>query len=774
MIRKTLLALICAVCALGAFAQKNDKGGKVEFPPARKLAFVQQIIEQYYVDSVNGNKIANEAIVAMLKTLDPHSTYTDADATRALTEPLQGNFSGIGIQFNMLDDTIRVIQTVAGGPSEKVGIIAGDRILSANDTLLSGVKMPQADVVKKLRGPKGSKVAIKVARKGTAEPIEFNIVRDDIPTYSVNAAYMANDSTGYIKVTLFGETTPKEVRQALDKLYRQGMRHLILDLEDNGGGYLMAACELAGMFLEPGELVVYTEGLNAQPSQYYNTVDKRADVGRLVVTVNQFSASASEILSGAVQDQDRGLVVGRRTFGKGLVQRPFPFPDGSMIRLTTARYHTPSGRCIQKPYTAGDEDDYNADILHRYNSGELNSADSVHFDESLLRHTLKLNRPVYGGGGIMPDRFVPIDTTYYSTYYRDILAKGVLHKYCNNYIDSLRPQLKKLYPNESKFVSRFAVTPAMINSLVALAAKDGIAPDSAQLAVSEPALEVYIKALIGRDLFEQSTYHLVANSINPVYQAALELIDNPAEYSRLLSEPKEPEVVFEDNFDGTSAVPDTTKWKVCRRFHPDWARHLSESFDQAYVKDGKLVLVAEKKDGKYLTGGIETRGKFDFTYGKAEARCRFTAMPQGNWSAWWLMPTSDPMWPEGGEIDIMEHLNGDSIVYQTIHSHFKNNLGRENPKGGYTAPVDPTEWNTYGVEWTPDEIIFTVNGKETFRYPNLKLENEVEMKQWPFNTPFYLILNQSLGGENTWAGPIDDAALPAIMEVDWIRVTRTK
>lgn len=279
-------------------------------------------------------------------------------------------------------------------------------------------------------------------------------------------------------------------------------------------------------------------------------------------------------------------------------------------------------------------------------SGELNSADSIHFDESLLRHTLKLNRPVYGGGGIMPDRFVPIDTTYYSKYYRDILAKGVLHKYCNNYIDSLRPQLKDV-SRRAQVCKPLRRHPRDDQLTSGARRRDGIAPDSAQLAVSEPALRVYIKALIGRDLFEQSTYHLVANSINPVYQAALQLIDNPAEYNRLLSEPKEPEVVFEDNFDGTSAMPDTTRWKVCRRFHPDWARHLSESFDQAYVKDGKLVLLAEKKDGKYLTGGIETRGKFDFTYGKAEARCRFTAMPQGNWSAWWLMPTSDPMWPEG-------------------------------------------------------------------------------------------------------------------------------
>lgn len=526
---KIIILLIFAATALGAAAQKMD------LPPARKLAFVQQIIEQYYVDTVNGDKVANEAIAAMLKTLDPHSTYSDPEATKALTEPLQGNFSGIGIQFNMLDDTIRVIQTVAGGPSEKVGLLAGDRILSANDTLISGVKMPQADVMKRLRGPKGSKVAIKVARKGVAEPIDFIITRDDIPTYSVSATYMASDSVGYIKVTLFGETTPNEVSSAVSKLKKQGMKHLILDLEDNGGGYLQAATEIAGMFLEPDELIVYTEGTHAAPARYTNNGKPISGIGRLIVTVNQYSASASEIVSGAIQDQDRGLVVGRRTFGKGLVQRPFPFPDGSLIRLTTARYFTPSGRCIQKPYTAGEEDDYNAEILHRYLAGEFMSADSVHFDESLLRHTLKNNRRVYGGGGIMPDQFVPIDTSFYSTYYRDILAKGVLHRYCNNYIDSLRPQLKKDYPTEASFVSSFKVTDAMMDGLVALASKEGITPDSAMLATSEPALRVYVKALIGRDLFEQSTYYLIANKLNPVYNEALRLISEPAEYRKKIS-----------------------------------------------------------------------------------------------------------------------------------------------------------------------------------------------------------------------------------------------
>lgn len=520
---KRITILIIAILALTSVSQLNADN-KPRFPLAAKVANVHQIIERFYVDSVDADKVATAAIVAMLKNLDPHSTYTDAEATKELNEPLQGNFSGIGIQFNMLDDTVRVIQTVAGGPSEKVGLLAGDRLLTANDTVISGVKMPQTKVIKHLRGPKGSHVKIEVKRKGVAETITFNITRDDIPTYSVSSAYLADDTIGYIKVSLFGLTTPDEVRNAIKKLSRKGMKHLILDLEDNGGGYLGAAIELAGMFLAPDELIVYTEGLHAPAARYTNKSEPIADIDRLIVTVNQFSASASEILAGAVQDQDRAYVVGRRTFGKGLVQRPFPFPDGSMIRLTTSRYHTPSGRCIQKPYNPGDEEDYNSEIIHRYNSGELSSSDSIHLNDSLRYYTLKLHRPVYGGGGINPDIFVPIDTSYYSTYYRDILAKGILHRYTNNYIDSHRSQLKKQYRTEEEFIDGFNVTPQMIQSLVSLAQSQDIPLDSAGLTTSTPAFKIYLKALIGRDIFEQSTYYRIANSINPIYQQALQAI----------------------------------------------------------------------------------------------------------------------------------------------------------------------------------------------------------------------------------------------------------
>ena len=536
-----LIAMIPAMALRVAGADNKKENSQRQYLPIQKLMNTFQVISGYYVDTVNEPHVVDEAIKAMLHTLDPHSTYSDAEATRALTEPLQGNFSGIGIQFNMLDDTVKVIQTVVGGPSEKVGILAGDRIMTANDTAISGVKMPQADVMKRLRGPKGSIVKIGALRRGTPGMIYFTIERDDIPTYSVNAAYMADDNTGYIKVTLFGETTAKELAEAIEKLRKQGMTDLILDLEDNGGGYLQAAIDMASMLLDDDALIVYTEG-RVQPATYYNAAKALTKFdGRLVVTVNQYSASASEILSGAVQDNDRGVIVGRRTFGKGLVQRPIPFPDGSMIRLTTARYYTPSGRLIQKPYKPGEEEDYELDIIHRYEAGEFSSADSVHFDEGLMKRTLHKERKVYGGGGIMPDSFVPVDTSYYSNYYRDLVAKAVISRFSLTFVDEHRRQLKHDWPTEKAFVDGFKVSSAMIDSITTLGEREGVKLDSAQLAVSRPAIELIVKGLIGRDIFEQSTYYRVVNPIDPIYRRALDIINDEKTYGDLLDGKEEKE-----------------------------------------------------------------------------------------------------------------------------------------------------------------------------------------------------------------------------------------
>lgn len=510
--------------------------GPVKIPAANKVAQAEKIIEQCYVDTVNTDQLAEEAIKAMLATLDPHSTYSDPEETKELTTPLDGNFSGIGIQFNMLNDTLYVIQTTSGGPSEKVGILPGDRLIQADDSIISGVKRPNSSVIKILRGPKGTPVNLKILRKGVAEPIDFLVVRDDIPVYSIDAAYMADPTTGYIRLSRFAESTPQEISEAMAKLRRQGMKNLVLDLQDNGGGLLGSAIDLGARFLNRDDLVVYTKSPSMGEHYYGTDRDGEFRDGRVVVLVNQYSASASEITAGAMQDHDRGVIVGRRTFGKGLVQRPFPFPDGSMIRLTVSKYYTPAGRCIQKPYERGKSDEYRKDILHRYESGEFSSADSIHFSDSDKYATLRTGRTVYGGGGIMPDVFVPVDTTGYSDYYRDLTAKGILNRFAISYVDTNRKQLSKTYPTEESFLEGFAVTPEMIDEMVRLGETDSVKPNPEQLAISRQTIETILKGIIGRDLFETQTYFKVVNPVlNPVYVRGLEIANDPEEYRRLLS-----------------------------------------------------------------------------------------------------------------------------------------------------------------------------------------------------------------------------------------------
>lgn len=512
----------------------------LQMPAANKIAQAEKIIEKFYVDTVNSDQLAEDAIVAMLATLDPHSSYSDPEETKELTAPLDGNFSGIGVSFNMLNDTLFVIQTTAGGPSEKVGILPGDRILQAGDSVISGIKRPKASIIRILRGPKGTKVNLKVLRKGIAKPLDFLVTRDEIPVYSIDAAYMADPTTGYIRLSQFAETTPDEISRAMKDLRKQGMKNLILDLQDNGGGLLGSAIDLASRFLPDNELVVYTKSPSLG-DKYYGT-ERNGEFldGRFVVLVNQYSASASEITSGAIQDNDRGVIVGRRTFGKGLVQRPFPFPDGSMIRLTVAKYYTPSGRCIQKPYVRGKSDDYRKDMLNRYEHGELSSADSIHFDQSEKFQTTHSGRTVYGGGGIMPDIFVPIDTTGYSDYYRDLTAKGVINRFAISYVDDNRKALKKQFPDEQSFLDGFTVTPEMIQEMVNLGEKDSVKANPEQLEVSLPTIKAIVKGLIGRDMFETSTYYKVVNPVlNPVYSRGLAIINDPDQYRALLSAQKQ-------------------------------------------------------------------------------------------------------------------------------------------------------------------------------------------------------------------------------------------
>lgn len=532
--RKTTICIMVSALLAAGMSLHAGIFGRQEFNAAQKLQVADMIIENYYVDTLNADKIVEKGIIAMLKELDPHSTYTTAQETKALTEPLNGNFSGIGVQFQMVQDTVYVIQTVAGGPSEKVGIVPGDRIVACNDTVIAGKKLQNSQVMKSLRGPKGSEARLKVVRRSEPDTLVFRVIRADIPLYTVDAAYMADATTGYVRVSSFGAETAKEFAAALKKLRGQGMRNIIIDVQDNGGGYLNAAVELAQMFLPNGSTVVYTEGVR-QPAQFFFADGVRPDTqGRVVVMTNEFSASASEILSGAMQDNDRGLVVGRRTFGKGLVQRPFPFPDGSMIRLTTAHYYTPSGRSIQKPYVKGQGEDYEKDLSNRYKHGEFYSADSIRLDSTQVYTTLLNHRTVYGGGGIMPDLFVGADTTGVNKYFREIRAKNVLNQYVVDYVEQHRKQLSAKYPDENRFVTGFEVTPGMIEEFAALGQKLGVEPDSAQLAESLPYITGNIKGLIGRDLFTPSTYFRVFNPFNPVYKQALDLINDEERYNKLL------------------------------------------------------------------------------------------------------------------------------------------------------------------------------------------------------------------------------------------------
>lgn len=508
-----------------------------------KLRLAEAAIAQLYVDSVDETKLVEDAIKGMLEGLDPHSSYSNAEETKELNEPLTGNFSGIGITFNMNQDTLYVIQTVSGGPSERVGILAGDRIIRVNDTIVAGVKMKNTDIMKRLRGPKGTDVDVRVLRPSGAryDSIDFTITRADIPIYSVDAAYMADPKTGYIRVNKFAAETANEFAKAVNDLRKQGMEQLILDLVDNGGGYLNAAVEMLGELLPQGSLAVYTEGTKSPRINNHTQPSGREPLfsdGRLVVMANQYSASASEITSGAIQDWDRGLIVGRRTFGKGLVQRPIPFPDGSMMRLTVAHYYTPSGRDIQKPYEKGDQKSYDLDILDRYNRGELMHADSVHYIDSLRVNTLRLGRPIYGGGGISPDRFVPLDTTAFTKYYRNVVAKGLINRYAISYVDANRKAIKAKYPTDTDFIAGFEVTPEMIDALLRSADKEGVERNDEEAAKSRELFEMVIKGLIGRDVYDNATYFKVYNNYDPIFREALRII-NSDDYDRLLSAPKE-------------------------------------------------------------------------------------------------------------------------------------------------------------------------------------------------------------------------------------------
>lgn len=553
--------MIVALVVVGSsvFAQRAIK-------EEYKLKFddVLNLMETKYVESPEFDKLIDEAIVAMVKDLDPHSEYMTASEYKEMSEPLTGNFEGIGVQFNILKDTIAVVSPISGGPSEKLGIRSGDKIVVIEDTIVAGIGIKNSDVINKLRGDKGTKVRVKIYRRGVKNLIDYTIVRDKIPIYSVDASYMLNEEIGYVKVNRFAQSTMEEFYAALDELEPLGMQHLVLDLRGNSGGYLNTAIELSDEFLSDKNLIVYTEGVSNPKRESFATSRGRFEKGKLVVLIDEGSASASEIVSGAVQDHDRGLIIGRRSFGKGLVQRPFKLRDGSTLKLTTARYYTPAGRCIQRPYEKGN-DEYRKEGQRRRDNGELFSADSIHLEnqEEFLTDN---KRKVYGGGGILPDLFVPLDTSENSEFLRELLSNGLFYQYINEYVDVNREELNTKYPDFEAFEPQFSIEGQFLDDFFAFAEKelkpvkdtlddylsedleavlseDGVEvehskfgekaeeKDFAQrkeegMKVSGKIIQTRLKALLARTLWQTEAFYRVFNAEDDAVIKAIESIDD--------------------------------------------------------------------------------------------------------------------------------------------------------------------------------------------------------------------------------------------------------
>ena len=523
------LLLTCIAIFLGSnnvFSQNQDPNKTM-----KKMATAMQIIRFAYVDSIDEPDLIDNAIIETLKELDPHSAYISKEDIDKANEPLVGNFEGIGVSFQLFKDTILVIAPVPGGPSDKLGILSGDKIVKINGEDATGSKIDNNYVFERLRGKKGTIVDVSIYRKGKKGLIDYSITRDKIPINSIDATYMANPETGFIKLNRFSRTSMDEFHESVQKLKDQGMKNLILDLRGNTGGYLDIAVKLSDEFLASDKLIVYTKGLKSPLQEFKATSKGEFENGKLIVMINEGSASASEIVSGAVQDWDRGIIVGRRSFGKGLVQRPFRLPDGSVIRLTTARYYTPTGRCIQKPYDEGTED-YLADLRKRLENGELIHADSIHFPDSLKYYTSK-NRLVYGGGGIMPDVFTPWDSTRISDYYSDLIRKGVLNSFTLTYVDNNRKKIEKEYPTFKSFNAKFEVDEKFMDKFFKYAKKEGVDFDEDGYNNSETFIKHQLKALIARNFWDMNAYFEVIKEVDDGYLKAVEIINNDELFEEL-------------------------------------------------------------------------------------------------------------------------------------------------------------------------------------------------------------------------------------------------
>ena len=515
------LALVIGIY-FGARMQRVQVGSRVTpSKSANKVGSILNLIEENYVDTVDSKKIVEEAIPEILKQLDPHTVYIPARDMVEVTEEMSGNFSGIGVQFSIQNDTIMVIDVISGGPSQKLGIRAGDRIVKVNDTIMAGVKVTNDMVLKKLRGKKGTKVNVSIARKGYPELLPYEIKRGEIPLTSVDVSYMINSNTGFIKVGRFAEKTYEEFMTGLEKLDKAGANQLIIDLRGNPGGYLGAVIKMVNEFLEDGELVVYTEG-RTQPRRSYNAERKGSYFGKkVIVLVDEYSASASEIFAGAIQDNDRGTIIGRRTFGKGLVQEQIPFYDGSAIRLTVARYYTPAGRCIQKSYDKG-LDDYYGDLGRRFAHGELEQKDSIHYNDTVKYYT-RNKRVVFGGGGIMPDIFVPVDTSGISPYYMKMTQKGLVYQFAFDYSDQYRDELGKL--KSGKEFDRFLKERNILKIFTDFAVKKGLPTESEGLKISGKIIEAQVIAYISRNIIGEEGFYSAISSIDAALIEALKALD---------------------------------------------------------------------------------------------------------------------------------------------------------------------------------------------------------------------------------------------------------
>ncbi|HRN93936.1 MAG TPA: S41 family peptidase [Chitinophagales bacterium] len=553
--KKIIVVAACfAMAASSAFSQLPT------YDQGQKFKDVLNIVNAYYTDTVDNKKLVDDAIAKILEDLDPHSSYVKAQDVKRSEEPLQANFEGVGISFQILKDTITVQEVISGCPSEKVGIRVGDRIVKVDDTTAVFKGLDNNWVIKHLRGPKGSKVSVSIIRKGNTQPLTFVIQRDKIPIYSVEAHYMVLPDVGYVKISRFAATTMQEFHTAVKDLRNKGMKNIIVDLQDNTGGYLYTAIDLCNQFLMKDQMIVYTQGLHSQKSESRANGNGMFKFGKVIVLINEGSASASEILSGCIQDNDRGLLVGRRTWGKGLVQKPFNLPDGSQIKLTTAHYYIPSDRCIKRPYDNGKKD-YNDEYMRRYNSGELFGSDTFKQPDSLKYKTIYSGRTVYGGGGVSPDYFVPVDTTGGSRYYNALIRRGFLVQHGAEYLDKNRAKILAQFPTAESFISSYVVPDSFYQNLYAAAEsdtsflnditvpkedtvitefttikfgdKDYRTSKAHDLKRSSKALPIAVKANLARNLFDANVFWQVSNVLNNPLQKAIAVIQNDKNFDVL-------------------------------------------------------------------------------------------------------------------------------------------------------------------------------------------------------------------------------------------------